>query len=574
MYQTSYNLPKSRQGQDGEQLGQDPYQKHINLYPRQQQQMQQEQTPQRIQLQISSTDNSEQLQPKRAPYPTLEPQRQPQQQPRMVRLDSNPINDPIMNEIMKPNPPVTLQSNFSASASSLSLQLNNLTLDNNNNNNNNGNATSTSNSQRMNLPFVDTNANSRPSQTLDTKNANINNATNIKRKEECPSSPPDEYSEDAKYFFNLHKQIIQDSLNFIPNLQMKWCETLLIYAFKDDFVSNYNINAQKFTRVLKPEEILTNKKIILEHAFKLLTKLIQLKHAQAIYLMATLYSHQPYLIEIKSNLKSIITKNDAKALDYYIKASNLNHAEATYRTAICYEFQKGTPNDMLIEESLDLSFKYYLHGAQDLNLSSCKYKLGLAYLYGLNNNVLVVPLDINKAIYWFEKASTSQSCYELGKIYEFDSLPIQIRQELMSDQHEDDTKRKIRQDYKKALYYYSKCAQDESMNGFNYPLAQWKLGHCYEFGELNCSIDSKKSIAWYYKAATNKVKPNSMAMIALAGWYLTGAEGVLLPNFNESFNWIYKSYQLNDGKKLLGMNSYWVIIYLMVLVVMKINNQV
>lgn len=348
-----------------------------------------------------------------------------------------------------------------------------------------------------------------------------------------PEKDLSQYSASALAFYQIYARTVADSTSFTPEIQLKWCETLLEYASNDEFLARYNINAERLKRELRPEEKLKNQKVILEHSFKVLTKLISLKYGPAMYLMATLYSHQPYL-KIKN--KKIVVRNDKKALEYYCRASKCNHSDACYRAGVSYEFQRGVSREeMSREQSLQKAFQYYERGAQLCNNSSCMYKLGMFHLYGED------PKNSNpiKAIEWFKKAGkmgdSPQSLYELGKIYEHTCLPEHIQSLLIRND--------VQRSPSKALKYYYKCATDS-----DYPLAQWKLGHCYEFGDLQLPVVAKKSIAWYAKASLAEPKGNAMAMLSLSGWYLTGASKVLKPNDTEAFKWAQKSCQASDGK--------------------------
>lgn len=358
-----------------------------------------------------------------------------------------------------------------------------------------------------------------------------------RREEDVKESPPRErrrdlaeFSPSGLKFYEIYKQTVADSTKFTPEIQMKWCETLLEYAFDDEFVSHYNINAERLKRELRPEERLKNQKVILEHSFKVLAKLIRLEWGPALYLMGTLYSHQPYL-PIKN--KNIVARNDERALEYYCKAANRDHADACYRAGVCYELRRGVPPSTSQNECLVMALNYYRRGADLCDNSACMYKLGMFYLYREQFQ------DAPQALEWFKRASrqgdSPQALYELGKIYEFSSLAPNIQQLL--------TESGILRQPSRALKYFYKCAID-----CDYPLAQWKLGHCYEFGELHLPVVAKKSIAWYAKAALAKPKGNAMAMLALSGWYLTGAPGVLRPNDQEAFRWARESCTASDGK--------------------------
>lgn len=341
-----------------------------------------------------------------------------------------------------------------------------------------------------------------------------------------------DYSPAAVQFYEVYRSTVSDSTNFTHDVQMKWCETLLEYAFDDEFLCHYNINAEKLRRKLRPEESLKNQKVILGHSFRVLTKLVSQKCGPAMYLMGTLYSHQPYL-QIKN--KNIVDRNDKKALEYYCRAAKTNHSDACYRAGVCFEYQRGTPpEEFSREDAMQKAFQYYERGAEICHNTSCMYKLGMFYLYGLAGQQH--PLQ---ALHWFKMASeegnSPQALYELGKIYEFTSLPPQLQSIL--------TRNDIHREPATALKYFHRCAMDS-----DYPLAQWKLGYCYEFGELQLPVIAKKSIAWYAKAALAQPKGNPMAMLALSGWYLTGAPDVLKPNDREAFKWASRACEASEGK--------------------------
>lgn len=467
----------------------DPYAKHINMYP---------------QSNIQHTKNANTQNSNSAPYPIDD-------------MGQSSLPPPVTSS-SNVRPPM-LMKNTDASMSSLSFHLQNLSV-------NEQKKESPKSLDPYDVPFqfkdeIQSNPSPQKPQL---------NAKRIQQEEKIGTS------QDAVEYRRLYELIIKDTPTFTPTLQMQWCETLLLYSFKEDFIANYNINAEKLPRTLNSSESIKNQKIFLEHSFKVLTKLIQLKYPQAIYLMGTLYSHQPYLQGIKN--KNIVSKNDLKALQYYMKAANLNHSDSCYRTAISFEYQKGTPPTCAKEKCLQMSLQYYELGAQ-LNSQACMYKLGMAYLYGLEKEPTLYPArDIRLSVSYFQKCNTAQSNYELGKFYEQTTLPIPIQNDLQSQG--------IIRDSNLALRYYH-----ESATKFNYPLAQWKLGHCYELGELSLPIDAQKSIAWYHKAATprdSSQKGNPMAMLAISGWYLTGAPGVLKPNYNESFQWLYRSEKISEGK--------------------------
>lgn len=363
-----------------------------------------------------------------------------------------------------------------------------------------------------------------------------------------------EYSEEALKFREVYERTVNDASSFTKEIQLKWCETLLQFAFKPSFLIRYNINAERLRRDLTPEEMHQNQRTILEHALRVLTKLVHTRYSPALYLLGTLFSHQPYLHIARPG--DIVGKNDQKALDYYKKAADLGHKDSIYRTGVCFEYGRGVDYSKISEfDSLKLAREYYEKGAITRGLSSCMYKLGMVYLKGLytSTKATVIGRDIMQSLYWFRMAIAEiqipanaeyeisldqvspQAMIELGKIYGFQELDEHLKNDLLRNG--------IRQDVEKSIKYYYRCAHD-----LDYSLAQFKLGHFYEFGEMSLPVMANKSIAWYGKSSMNKKKPNPMAMIALSGWYLTGAEGILQPNDKEAFKWALQACKLGEGK--------------------------
>ena len=348
-----------------------------------------------------------------------------------------------------------------------------------------------------------------------------------------------DYSPRGQAFYKVYEETVNDVKIFTPEIQMRWCEMLLSVSQDHDFISHYTINAEKLKRELNSVELLRNQKIIIEHAFKVLTKLIKLKWPNAYFLMGCLYSHRVTHFDLINY--DFINQNDKKALTYYCEAAKLGHSESSYRAGICYEFNKGV-DEMSSKERMEHAIYYYKLGAIQYRHYDCMFKLGMYYING------TIPAEGNEpcttGIKWLEKACneghSTQACYELGKIYEFDTLNdlLQIRL----------NKESIDRDHIKSLQYYYQCA-----NEYDYPLAQRRLGTCYEFGEMGLPINCKKSIGWYMKASTpstttKKRNVNPVAMLSLAGWFFTGSTDIMSPDYTLSFEWIQRSCTTSQGK--------------------------
>ncbi|ODN99233.1 hypothetical protein I350_07392 [Cryptococcus amylolentus CBS 6273] len=61
----------------------------------------------------------------------------------------------------------------------------------------------------------------------------------------------------------------------------------------------------------------------------------------------------------------------------------------------------------------------------------------------------------------------------------------------------------------------------------NYPPAQYKVGHMYEYAALSCPYDPAQSVAWYTFAS---LAGETEADMALSKWFLCGAEGFFMKN--------------------------------------------
>ena len=99
-----------------------------------------------------------------------------------------------------------------------------------------------------------------------------------------------------------------------------------------------------------------------------------------------------------------------------------------------------------------------------------------------------------------------------------------------------------------ALELYTKGAL------LGYAPAQHKLGTCFEYGSLGCEVDPRRSIAWFSRAAE---QGDPEAELALSGWYLTGAEGILPQSDTEAFLWGQKAAEKGNAKAEFALGYYF-----------------
>ncbi|KAF2207458.1 hypothetical protein CERZMDRAFT_122705 [Cercospora zeae-maydis SCOH1-5] len=210
---------------------------------------------------------------------------------------------------------------------------------------------------------------------------------------------------------------------------------------------------------------------------------------------------------------------DAKeAFKLYQVAAKAGHAEAAYRTAVCCEIGPeeggGTSRDYA------KAVQWYRRAAT-LGDGPGMYKLGAILLKGL----LGQQRNIVEAVIWLKRAAEKadadnpHALHELAQLYESDNASQEIRNKLVADDSY-------------ALELFQRAAT------LGYKSSQFRLGQAYEYGHLGCTIDNRMSIAYYTKAAA---QGEHQAELALSGWYLTGAPGILENSDTEAYLWARKA---------------------------------
>ncbi|KAJ9097863.1 hypothetical protein QFC19_006656 [Naganishia cerealis] len=224
-----------------------------------------------------------------------------------------------------------------------------------------------------------------------------------------------------------------------------------------------------------------------------------------------------------------LTVDYEKAYQLYMQASKQNHPAATYRTAVCNELGAGT------RKEANRAVLFYRKAAS-LRDTAAMYKLGMVLLNGL----LEQPRNQREGITWLRRAAQQadeenpHALHELAMLHENPNLlgrgaALVPKDPIMSRD------------------LYIQAAQ------LGYPPSQFKLGTCYEYGTLGCPVDPKRSIAWLSRAAE---KGDPEAELALSGWFLTGAEGVLKQNDGEAYLWARKSANKGLAKAEFAVGYY------------------
>ncbi|KAJ2459121.1 hypothetical protein GGI02_005920, partial [Coemansia sp. RSA 2322] len=195
--------------------------------------------------------------------------------------------------------------------------------------------------------------------------------------------------------------------------------------------------------------------------------------AEAQFFLGTAYSQGSYGVQ----------KDDTKAFAYYQQASKAQHAEANYRTAVCYEIGMGTRRDPA------RAMQFYRKAAAQTNVPAM-YKLGMILIKGK----LGVTAAPREGITWLKRGADNatpecpHSLHELALCYESTSIP-----EIIPDES-----------YSRELYIKA--------GKLGYRPSQVRLGQAYEYGTLGCAVDPRKSIGWYTRAAEQEDPDAELAL--------------------------------------------------------------
>ncbi|CAO3599569.1 unnamed protein product [Absidia cylindrospora] len=245
------------------------------------------------------------------------------------------------------------------------------------------------------------------------------------------------------------------------------------------------------------DDAITSANAYLNEAEKLLKQVAIRGHSASQYYLANMYS---------SGLLHKSNKFEYdRAFPFYVQAAKHHHPDAAYRTAKCYEDGLGTRRDK------GKAVQFYRKAAT-LNHPGAMYRLGLAEIkgeLGLSSNIR----DGHKWLKRSAEASTTEyphALHELGHLHERGLASI------------------IFQDHEYAVRLY----QDASDLG--YAPSCFRLGECYEFGRLGCTVDPRLSMH-YYGLAAEQGHPH--ACFALTAWYLIGVPGLMEPSDEQAFAW-------------------------------------
>jgi TPR repeat protein len=349
-----------------------------------------------------------------------------------------------------------------------------------------------------------------------------------------------------------------DTSNFFPNVnQVSFAQTLELYRQNskkagDPFVqfnfAKYLIEASKIMtedgRQAHPE--------LLGEGIKMIKKLASQPVSVGKFPLA---DAQFFLAECYGQGTCGLAVDHAKSFEYYLQASKQNFMNAAYRVAVCYELGAGTKKDYARAVS-------FYRKASSLNDPHAMHKLGLVLFYGLLNQ----PKNQREGLSWLKRAanmsdaSNPQALHDLGFIYE--SNPIICSTSRSADGTFDSATNKfgyaklstrsnhnvVISDDHHAFELYTKACE------FGYAPSLYRVGCAYEYGQMGCAINPMRSIEHYRAAAKHGY---AEAELALSGWYLTGAEGVIEQNDAEAFRWAQFAAEKNLARAEFALGHYY-----------------
>ncbi|QKX55194.1 uncharacterized protein TRUGW13939_02286 [Talaromyces rugulosus] len=194
-----------------------------------------------------------------------------------------------------------------------------------------------------------------------------------------------------------------------------------------------------------------------------------------------------------------------RALPLFVAASKHGHAEAAYRAGLCNEFGWGCRVDG------PKAMNFY-RNAGVKNHPGALLRLGRACLSG----DLGLGKRYREGLKWLKRAAEAAD-------FQYNSAPFELG--LL---HENGFGDDVFKDEPYAAQLFTKSAD------LGHSDANYRMGHAYEIGELNCPVDPALSIH-FYTAAAQMGHPE--AQLALCAWYMIGADPILEKDEMEAYEW-------------------------------------
>lgn len=222
-------------------------------------------------------------------------------------------------------------------------------------------------------------------------------------------------------------------------------------------------------------------------------------------------------------------KNGDKALRCFQSASKGDFAAAHYKVASYCEKRKDNNKAVVLYKK-----------AATHNDVPANHRLAMVYLYGElgQSRNMKTGLQYLKRAASFATEAAPMAPYVLGQILAREYKQLTIPDDIAFP------------DDGEALEWFKKAAD------LGHGPANFKLGCCYEYGTLGCTIDPFLSVQ-YYERAVQAGDPTGEAEMALSGWYLSGAENCFDADDAVAFQYAVKAAEKQLPKAQYAMGYYY-----------------
>lgn len=328
-------------------------------------------------------------------------------------------------------------------------------------------------------------------------------------------------------FVNLRRLIASGKKSFDYRLQ--WMKMLMV-ATNFKLYAYINIKGEAITS----DQVASNKQFFIKSSVTHLQKLLreldgsrttgyEKTFAEACFLHASLLMHDH--VE-KYNQDFGVDEDSEEAERFLFKCLELHpgYFKAHFKLGELYEREQT-------EEKFDLALEHYMESAK-MGYNRAIYKVALVLLMVPKERTTkffkylksLSDIDMNSKDIQLSGTDRDEleevvglALYQLGKIYE-GIYPGDLTPE---DDFVKESLELAPVNYAKSLSYYNRSAKLHCL------LAQVRLGHVYEGGDLNRTPNANKSIQWFIKASTSplKFKRHPEAILGISRWFMKGSDG-------------------------------------------------
>ncbi|PYH91896.1 hypothetical protein BO71DRAFT_358404 [Aspergillus ellipticus CBS 707.79] len=251
--------------------------------------------------------------------------------------------------------------------------------------------------------------------------------------------------------------------------------------------------------------------------YKITKKLASAGYADAQFFLADCYGQGLMGLQV----------DPKEAFTLYYAAAKQGHAQSAYRVAVCCEIGQeeggGTKRDPF--KAVD----WYKRAAR-LGDPPAMYKMGMIMLKGL----LGQQKNPREGVEWLKRAADRADIENPHALHELALMYAGGNEFVAMDEI-----------YASQLFHQ---AAD-----LGYKFSQFRLGSAYEYGLMGCPVDPRQSIIWYTHAAS---QGEHQSELALSGWYLTGADGILQQSDTEAYLWARKAASAGLAKAEYAMGYF------------------